>query len=102
MDYLDNYYYKLNNNDENDTQRAARKAIGAILPALFENELTKKQEMCLKYKYIYGKTQSEIAKLLKVSQPTVSRHIARGKSIVNDKLKYCSAAILCALNEYDK
>ena len=67
-----------------------------------ENELTERQSVCLRYKYISGKSQQEIAKTLKLSQPTVSRHISAAKDIVNNNLKYCYAALSAALNEYDR
>ncbi|MBQ7739924.1 MAG: sigma-70 family RNA polymerase sigma factor [Eubacterium sp.] len=103
IDFLESYYYASPEASENsDRQRAKRKGFSQIIPLLFENELTEKQSMCLKYKYLYGKSQNEIAKTLKLSQPTVSRHIRAGKEAVNSKLTYCWAAMTAALNEYDK
>ena len=104
MDYLDKYYAGIS--DERsagyDRDEALRKGIGKVLPLMLENELTTRQEMCLRYKYVYGKTQNEIGELLKLSQPTVSRYIARAKEKINGKLRYCWAAASSALDEYDK
>ena len=40
--------------------------------------------------------------MLHLSQPTVSRHIAGAKEIVNNKLKYCHIAVASGLNEFEK
>lgn len=85
-----------------DRERAVRKAISLILPLILENELTERQSVCFKYRYLSGKNQQEIASILKLSQPTVSRHISAAKDIVNNKLKYCYAALSAALDEYDR
>ena len=69
---------------------------------IMKNELTQRQNMCLRYKYINHKTQSEIADILKLSQPTVSRHISTAKDIVNKNLKYCYVALSKCLDEYDR
>ena len=85
-----------------DRERAQKKAFSLVLPFILEKELTEKQNLCFRYKYVMGKTQQEIAELLNLSQPTVSRHISAAKSIVNKELKYCYAALSAALNEYDR
>lgn len=53
-------------------------------------------------KYINGKTQKEIANLMKLSQPTVSRHINAAKEILNNSLKYCYIALEKGIDEYEK
>ena len=73
-----------------------------LIPLIINNELTQKQSICLRYHYINGKSQAEIAKMLKLSQPTVSRHINAAKSIVNNNLKYCYIALDKGLNKYEK
>ena len=103
MDIID-YIYK-NKTYKNtlgfDRERARLTALKKVLPLIIENELTERQKICLKYMYISGKSQSEIASELKLSQPTVSRHINTAKNIVNSELKYCYFAVSTALESYD-
>jgi DNA-binding MarR family transcriptional regulator len=72
------------------------------VPLILENELSPSQYACLRYKYIFGKSQAEIANLLKLSQPTVSRHITTAKDIVNKNLQYCYLAITRSIEEFDR
>lgn len=104
MDFIDNYYDKSSFADETgfDRERAQRKAVSVVLPLIMEKELTQRQYLCLRYKYVSGKSQQEIAQILHLSQPTVSRHINAAKDIVNNALKYCFVAVSNALTEYDK
>ncbi len=83
-----------------DREKARQKALRKVLPVIMENELTQRQRVCLKYMYISGKSQGEIAHILGLSQPTVSRHINTAKNIVNSELKYCYYAISSALESY--
>ena len=103
LDLIEDYYYHLEGADDlSDAQRARRRAFSLVLPVIIENELTQRQRICLSYKYVSGKSQQEIASIVKLSQPTVSRHINSAKEIVNNKLKYCYAALAAGLEEYDK
>lgn len=104
IDFVDTFYYdKTPHYDEGyDKERAKQKAFSLVLPLIMENELTQRQNICLRYKYINNKSQSEIAEILKLSQPTVSRHISTAKDIVNSNLKYCYLALSKGLDEYDK
>ena len=103
VDFVNNYYYNIGDKySDEDKSRAKQKAVGTVLPIIMENELTKKQSVCLRYKYINGKTQKEIANLMKLSQPTVSRHINAAKEILNNSLKYCYIALEKGIDEYEK
>ena len=104
IDFIENYYHdtSLEKQDGYDEEMAKKKAFSTVLPLIIKNELTQKQSICLRYHYINGKSQAEIAKMLKWSQPTVSRHINAAKSIVNNNLKYCYIALDKGLNEYEK
>lgn len=103
-DFIEAYYYDTRSQEKEGYERvkALRKAVGLLLPVIMENELTERQSVCLKYKYLQHKNQREIAALLHLSQPTVSRHIATAKDIVNHSLGYCYAAVSAALEEYDR
>ena len=103
-DFVEEYYLQpdYGNTDGYDFERARRKAFSVVLPLIMERELTQKQSVCLRYRYLMGKSQQEIAAILKISQPTVSRHINTAKNIVNLELGYCTAAIHTALQEYDR
>ena len=103
VDFIDGYYYgQCTNNDGYDRERAKQTAFSAVLPLIIENELTQKQSIFLKFRYINKKSQAEIAEMLKLSQPTVSRHIKAAKEIVNSNLKYCYIALLKGFDEYDR
>lgn len=103
IDFANDYYYNLTSiSDESDDKAIARrKAFSAVLPIIIENELTPRQSTCFKFKYLENKTQEEIASQLKLSQPTVSRHINTAKDIVNNKLKYCYLALSKGIDEYE-
>lgn len=104
IDFVEDFYCDTttNNTDGYDKERARRKAFSTVVPLILKNELTQRQNICLRYKYLNGKSQSEIAELLKLSQPTVSRHISTAKDIVNNNLKYCYIALIKGIDEYEK
>lgn len=103
LDFIDSYYYRQPiQNEDNDTMLAKQKALSVIVPLILENELTQRQYACLRYKYVFGKSQAEIADMLKLSQPTVSRHITAAKDIVNNNLKYCYLAMSKSIEELDR
>ena len=94
MDFIENFYYS---DDEYytdiDEQKISRSAISTVLPLIMKNDLTDRQRNCLTLKYVKNLNQSEIAGKLNLSQPTVCRHIATAKNIVNNRLAYCLAAL---------
>lgn len=103
MDLIEMYYYSPAADAAGITfSEAKRKAFAHTLPKIMENELTERQRVCIRLKYVNNLTQKEIAKKLGISQPSVSRHIVSAKSIVNDRLKYCYIALSKALYEYEK
>lgn len=93
-DLIENYYKE---DDafgcDIDSQTISRKAISTVLPLIMKNDLTQRQQSCLKLKYINNLNQAQIADRLKLSQPTVCRHIATAKEIVNNRLSYCLVAL---------
>lgn len=104
IDFIENYYMDKASlpDDGYDMQSAKSKAVSVVLPLIIKNELTPKQGLCLKYYYINKKSQREIADLLKLSQPTVSRHINTAKAVVNAYLQYCYIALSKGMLEYDR
>ena len=104
MNLVDTFYYSqsFNQNDSEALDLAKRKALSTVIPRIIENELTDKQSVCFRFKYINNMTQTEIAKKLGISQPTVSRHINSARDILNDELKYCYAATEMALTELER
>lgn len=90
IDFVEEYMSDTNNYEDNgfDEQRILIKSISKVLPIIIKNELTPRQSLCLRMFYVFGKSQVEIAKELKLSQPTVSRHIKSAKDIVNRFLSY--------------
>lgn len=91
IDFVEEYMSPQDTTDEFgfDEQRVMTKAMVRALPLIMRNELTPKQLYCMRMFYVYGKNQMDIAKDLKLSQPTVSRHIKTAKEIVNKFLRYC-------------
>lgn len=103
IDFMESFYCTdYSKLDGYDKERAKQKAFAAVVPLIMDNELTQKQSICLRYKYINNKNQAEIAEILQLSQPTVSRHISTAKDIVNNSLQYCYIALTKAIDEYDK
>lgn len=88
--------------DGYDEQKILIKAMSDVLPIIIEKELTKMQSLCLRLFYVNGKTQTEIARQLHLSQPTVSRHIASAKKITNNRLAYCYYTVKKANNYWLK
>lgn len=94
-DIIDNFCFSKNEVSEDgfDEQKITMAAMKTVLPLVMENELTAKQRSCLYMFYVGGKTQTEIASALGLSQPTVSHHIVTAKAISNKTLKYCLVAV---------
>lgn len=90
IDFVEEYMSDKSMPDDNgfDEQRILISSVSQALPLIIKNELTQRQSLCLRMFYVYGKSQVEIAKELKLSQPTVSRHIKSAKDIVNKFLAY--------------
>ncbi len=104
MDLLERYYYfpRMDDSDTDDVNAAKRKALQLVLLKLMEEELTPRQRICFRYKYLDNLTQQEIAHLLGISQPTVCRHLGAAKRIMNDNLRYCYLALSKGLHELEK
>lgn len=85
-----------------DEQRILIKAVSQALPLIVKNELTQKQSLCLRLFYIHNKSQVEIARELKLSQPTVSRHIKSAREITNRFLNYCYYSVSKANEQWLK
>ena len=103
IDFVEYCYYKNHqtNDDNYDKEKAMQKALEVVLPMVMDNYLTPKERICIKYKYELNKTQCEIAEMLRISQPTVSRCINNAKDKLNDILKYTFCGVTVALNEYE-
>lgn len=99
-DLIDNYYTNKNivEYDDIDSQQISKSAIESVLPLILKNDLTERQRVCLKMRYVQGLGQTEIARRLHLSQPTVCRHISLAKAIVNNRLSYCIVALNRANN----
>lgn len=90
INFVEEYMSQNNTvDDEIDEQKIMLKAISTVLPLIIKNELTQKQSLCLRLFYVHKKSQLEIARELKLSQPTVSRHISTARDITNKYLAYC-------------
>lgn len=95
ISFVEEYMSQINQtqDDDFDEQKIMLKSISAVMPLVIKNELTQKQSLCLRLFYIHGKSQMEIARQLKLSQPTVSRHIKTAKDIMNKYLGYCTYCV---------
>ena len=76
-----------------DTQTITRRALLTVLPMVLEQELSPRQRTCLRAFYVDGKSQTEIARRLGLSQATVSYHIHAAKAAANRLLHYCQIAV---------
>lgn len=92
-DIIDHYYLNQEFERDMDSQKISRKAISSVLPLILKNDLTERQQSCLKLKYVSNLSQTQIADRLNLSQPTVCRHISTAKDIVNNRLSYCLVAL---------
>ncbi len=104
IDFVDEYMTDANAycDDGFDENKILMKAVSKVLPLIIKNELTERQSLCLRLFYVHGKNQTEIANRLKLSQPTVSRHIKTAKSITNKCLSYCIYAVKQANEQWLK
>lgn len=104
IDFVEAYMSDSNTtvDDGFDDRKILMKSVSKVLPLILENELTQRQSLCLRLCYVYGKSQTEIARELKLSQPTVSRHIKTAKAITNKCLSYCVYAVKQANEQWLK
>ncbi len=99
IDFIDTYFgEEPDYGGDLDSQTVTKTAVSSVLPLILKNDLTERQRCCLKMKYSLKLNQEEIAKRLGLSQPTVCRHIATAKGIVNNRLSYCIVALHRANN----
>ena len=103
IDFVEEFMSPVETEDNGfDEQRILIKSISKVLPVIIKNELTQRQNLCLRMFYVHGKSQVEIARELKLSQPTVSRHISTAKAIVNKCLAYCFYSVKQANEQWLK
>lgn len=104
IDFVEAYMSDANSYQEEgfDERKVLKNSITKVLPLILKNELTDRQSLCLRLFYVHGKNQTEIAKELKLSQPTVSRHIKTAKDITNKCLTYCIYAVKQANEQWLK
>lgn len=104
ISFVDSYMRDMNNynidDSELDEQKILIKSITGVLPKILEYELTEKQRLCIKLFYLQGKSQTEIARQLRLSQPTVSRHINSAKTILNKFIGYCFYSVKKANDQW--
>ena len=79
-DMIENCCFASPSPTEPDTQTITRRALLAVLPMVLEQELSPRQRTCLRAFYVDGKSQTEIARRLGLSQATVSYHIHAAKT----------------------
>ena len=84
-DMIENCCFASPSQTEPDTQ--------TVLPMVLEQELSPRQRTCLRAFYVDGKSQTEIARRLGLSQATVSYHIHAAKAAANRLLHYCQIAV---------
>lgn len=104
IDFVESYMTDKNavEDDGFDEQRILIKSMSLVLPLIIKNELTVRQSLCFRLFYVHGKSQTEIARELKLSQPTVSRHIKTAKDITNKFLNYCYYSVTKANEQWLK
>lgn len=93
---------KYNDDNDFDEQKILMSTMSKVMPMIINNELTPRQSLCLRLFYVHQKSQTEIARELKLSQPTVCRHISTAKSILNKYLSYCYYSVSKANEQWLK
>lgn len=86
IDFVECVYDNKNIESDNNKIRAA---FMKVLPLIIKNELTEKQRRSFEEKHLNNRTETEIAKLLNLTQPTISWHITSAKQKINNYLLYC-------------
>lgn len=71
-----------------DTNYACVETIRYLLPIVIERELTGSQQLCMQLHYLEHRNQTEIARLLGITQPTVSRKLKTARKKVEKYLDY--------------
>lgn len=102
IDFVENL--KLNDFDgicDDDTEVVVS-TLNTLLPLITDNELTIRQKDVFNMYYYQDKRQTEIANLLHLSQPTVSRHLSTAKDIMNNHLRYCYLSIVKGVECFEK
>lgn len=104
IDFVEAYMTDANsgNDDGFDDRKVLLTSVSKVLPLIIKNELTERQSLCLRLFYVHGKSQTDIARELRLSQPTVSRHIKTAKDIVNKCLTYCIYSVKQANEQWLK
>lgn len=104
IDFVEEYMSdsSCTHSDDIDEMSVLKYAVLKVMPIIMKNELTDKQSLCMRLFYVHGKNQTQIARELKLSQPTVSRHIKTAKDITNKCLSYCIYAVKQANEQWLK
>ena len=84
---------------ESDLEECWQKILESIWSVILD-ELTAKEAIYLKAYVIEHMTMTHIAKLYKVTQPTVSRSITNSKNKINNILKYIHYTSVLIANLY--
>ena len=90
-EYFNNHFCPLQT--DVDSLVISKNALKSVLPEILTNELTQRQRNCLNMRFSQLMTQEQIAEELKLSQPTVSRHLKKAVDIVANRLNYCMSAL---------
>lgn len=88
MDIVNDYY---DNKFEIPTKKY--RVIGNLIPEIASERLTEKQLRVFTMYHVLKMNQQNIAETLKLSQPTVSRHLRSADDIVNGYLDYALRAL---------
>lgn len=64
-----------------------------VLSIIMNNYLTERQKIVVCEILIYNKTEKEVANLLHISQPTVSRHLKSGIEVIKHYTDFLSMII---------
>lgn len=76
-----------------DEQAIMRNSLYAVVPKIAKNELTQMQRICFEMFYFEKKSQKQIASILHISQPSVSRHLKNAQIIIEKIGNYCIMSI---------
>lgn len=71
-----------------DTQDTEYRRILQVLPHIIAGELTQRQQECVRLYYFEGMKMYEIADLLGIQTPAVSRHLKKARRRIEQILQY--------------
>ena len=88
FDLIENYVGRNDRTDEPADNRSERKKLLQVLSNVMEGELTQRQQQCVRLYYFEGMKMHQIAEVIGVQTPAVSRQLKRARNRLHMVLGY--------------